>query len=65
MLSKFIHKKVSSAIFYLQFSATNSQLKRNKAALGSASNALDMLRLVCEECDQYERELKLNTSYEF
>ena len=55
MLSKFIHKKVTSAIFYLQFSATNSQLKRNKAALGSASNALDMLKLVCEECDQYER----------
>ena len=57
ILIKFLDKKMANGLCYLQFSAINSQLKKNKAALGSAQNALSIFNLVLEECDKYEGKL--------
>lgn len=50
MASLFVNKRLSIALYYLQFSAVSSQTKKHETALKSAFKALETLKLVCSHC---------------
>jgi hypothetical protein len=59
--SNFVQKRLNLAIYYLKFSAVNSQIKKHQVALDSAYKALSIFKLVCEECYKYEIQMELSS----
>ena len=49
-LSNLLEKRIQISLFYLHFSALSSQLNKHEVALGSALNALGMLKKMCLDC---------------
>ena len=47
-LSTFVNKRLNIVMYYLKFSAINSQMKKHEIALNSATKALSVLKIVCE-----------------
>ena len=54
-LSTLVTKRLQMSFYYLQFSALSSQMGKHEVALGSALNALSMLKSLSVECYSFEK----------